>query len=66
MRKPDFCMCENKGTDQLCGDPAADQCLCFHYIDSAILLLPFYEISSLLVFLHLNLGRRFARSGGCP
>ena len=27
MRKPAFFICENKGADQLCGNPAADQCL---------------------------------------
>ena len=37
MRKPAFCICENKGADQLPIDPAADPCLCFHYIDSKIL-----------------------------
>ena len=29
MRKPDFCICENKDADQLCGDRTADQRLCF-------------------------------------
>ena len=29
MRKPEFCMCENKDTDQLCSNCTADQCLCF-------------------------------------
>ena len=29
MGKPDFCICENKGTDQLCSNCAADQRLCF-------------------------------------
>ena len=47
MRKPDFCICENKGADQLCGDRTADQRLCFRYIDSPIPLLPESEISSL-------------------
>ena len=36
MRKPDFCICENKDADQLCGNRTADQRLCFRYIDSAI------------------------------
>ena len=36
MRKPDFCICKNKGADQLHGNRAADQRLCFCYIDSAI------------------------------
>ena len=37
-RKPAFCICENKATDQR---------LCFGYIDSTIHLLPKSEISSL-------------------
>ena len=32
MRKPAFCICKNKGADQLCSHCAADQCLCFRYI----------------------------------
>ena len=36
MRKPTFCICENKDADQLCG---YDQRLCFRYIDSTIPLL---------------------------
>ena len=46
VRKPDFCICENKdadqlrGHDQLQGDGEADQGLCFRYIDSTIPLLP--------------------------
>ena len=47
MRKPYFCICENKGADQLPIYCAADQRLCFRYIASAIPLLPKYEISSL-------------------
>ena len=34
MRKPDFCLCENKGADQLRGNREADQRLCFRYTDS--------------------------------
>ena len=34
MRKPDFCICENKDADQLGGNREADQRLCFHYTDS--------------------------------
>ena len=40
-------ICENKGTDQLRGIPAADQHLCFRFVDSTIPLLPKFEISSL-------------------
>ena len=41
MRKPAFCMCENKDADQLRGN------LCFRYKDSTISLLPKSETSSL-------------------
>ena len=47
MRKPAFCICENKDADQLRGDREADQRLCFRYIDSTIPLLSKSEISSL-------------------
>ena len=47
MRKPDFCICENKGADQLCGNRTTDQHLCFRYTDSTIPLLFKSEISSL-------------------
>ena len=40
MRKPAFCICENKDADQLRGYPEADQRLCFRYMDSTIPLLP--------------------------
>ena len=46
MRKPVFCICENKGSDQLWGNRATDQRLQFRFIDSAIPLLPKSEISS--------------------
>ena len=36
MRKHAFCIFENKGAYQLCGNRAADQSICVHYIDSAI------------------------------
>ena len=47
MRKPGFCICENKDADQLRVNREADQRLCFRYTDSKIPLLPVYEISSL-------------------
>ena len=47
MRKPAFCICENKDADQLRGNREADQRLCFRYTDSTTLLLPKCEISSL-------------------
>ena len=46
IRKPALCS-ENKDADQLHGNCTADQHLCFHYKDSAISLLPKFEISSL-------------------
>ena len=39
MRKPAFYICENKDADQLRSNCAADQRLCFRYMDSAIPLL---------------------------
>ena len=45
MRKPAFCICENKDADR-----KADQRLCFRYTDSTIPLLPKTEISSLATF----------------
>ena len=50
MNKLAFCMCENKGADQLRSNFAADQLLCFRCIDSIILFLHVSEISSLLPF----------------
>ena len=47
MRKPTYCICENKDADQLRGNREADQHLCFRYIDSTIPLLSKSEISSL-------------------
>ena len=47
MRKPDFCICENKDADQLRGNRQADQRLCFRYTDSTVPLLSKSEISSL-------------------
>ena len=47
VRKPDFCICENKDADQLLGNHEADQRLYFRYTDSTIPLLSKSEISSL-------------------
>ena len=46
MRKPDFCLCENKGADQLRSNCEADQRLCFRYTDSTLSLLIKSQISS--------------------
>ena len=49
MRKPAFCICENKDADQLRGNLEADQRLYFRYVDSS------FNISSLFHFsLHKN------------
>ena len=47
MRKPAFCIRENKDADQLSDNRTADQRFCFRYTDSTILLLPKYKIASL-------------------
>ena len=47
VRKPAFCICENKDVDQLRGFREADQRLCFRYTDSTISLLAESEISSI-------------------
>ena len=45
MRKPDFCICENKSADQLRVYHAADQNLFIPLIDSTMALLPKSDIS---------------------
>ena len=47
VRKPDFCICENKDADQLRGDREADQRLYFRQLDRTIPLLSKSEISIL-------------------
>ena len=47
MRKPAFCICENKDADQLRGNREADQPLCFRYMDSTIPLLSKSEVVSI-------------------
>ena len=47
MRKPAFCVCENKDADHLLGYREADLRLCFRYTDSKIPLPIKSEISSL-------------------
>ena len=48
MRKPAFCICENKDADQLRGNREAEQRLSFRYTDSTIPLLSKSEFSNLL------------------
>ena len=53
VRKRDYCLCENKGADQLRSNCEADQRLCFRYSDSTIPLLLKSEISSFYLFSEL-------------
>ena len=49
MKKPAFCILENKGADQMCGVHAAIQPFCFLlYRNGTIPQLPKSEISSLV------------------
>ena len=54
MRKPDFCICENKDADQLRGNREADQRLCFttQIVQSLYYLNPKFQASSHLLWLH--------------
>ena len=51
MIKQYFCLCENKGADQLRSNCEADQRLCFRYTDS-IFLNPKFPVSSHLLCLY--------------
>ena len=46
LRKPDFCICKNKGADQMCSNCTADQCFCFCCMDSIVPFLLEYKILS--------------------
>ena len=55
VRKPDFCLRENKGADQLRSKCEADQCLCFRYADNLqflYILNPNFPVFSHLLCLH--------------
>ena len=58
MRKPTFCICENKDADQLRGNHEAVQRLCFRYIHSTNPLLfmppPFEECGRALSVAHVR------------
>ena len=59
MRKPAFCICENKDADQLRGNRKADQRLCFCYIvRSLYFLYTKFQASSHPVWLHSRVGVR--------
>ena len=55
IRKPTFCICENKDVDQLRGNREADRHLCFRYIDSTIPLRSKSEISMCTAWLMSDL-----------
>ena len=50
VRKRDFCLCENKGADQLCSNCTADQRLCFRYKDRTIFFSTYVQNFKLLTF----------------
>ena len=50
MRKPAFCICENKDADQLRSYCTADQRLCFRYTDNTIPLLSNPNFKPLAIF----------------
>ena len=54
VRKLDFCLCENKGADQLPSNCETDQHRCFRYMDSTISLFlnPKFQASSHLLCLY--------------
>ena len=59
MRKPVFAYAKNKDAFQLRSNHAADQHLCFHYMDSTIPLLPISEIYRFVSDLAVNPKDRF-------
>ena len=62
MRKPAFCICENKDADQLCGNGTADQRLCLRY---TLLHIPktsfLYPFSAAVQPVCVGPGRKFRR-----
>ena len=64
VRKPAFCICENKDADQLCSNCEADQRLCFRYtVQSLFYLNPKFQASSLPLWVYRLV---FVRSGRKP
>ena len=68
MRKPAFCLCENKDADQLCGNHTANQRLCFQYIVQSLYCLnPKFQVSIHLLWLYspvcVGPGRKPRRRG---
>ena len=59
MRKPTFCMCENKGADQLRSNCTAVQHLCFRYTDCTINSTTFLNQNFLLLSIFCACVARF-------
>ena len=68
MRKQTFCICKNKGADQL-GNCEANYLLCFCYTDSTISILSKSKISSLFkpsfVLVQLSLCQNYWEPQSC-
>ena len=65
MRKQTFCICENKGINQLRSNCEADQSISFRFTNSTIPLLFHSKISSLYpssVFVQLGLCRTCSKT----
>ena len=50
MRKPAYCICENKDADQLCGNRTTDQRLCFRYTIVQFLYYLNLKFQALVIF----------------
>ena len=69
MSKSAFCICKNKGADQLRDNRIADQNLCFRFIDNAILLLPkSYIFKPIAIFVDVTdmIDEKFYRDAAHP
>ena len=67
MRKPTICICEHKGTDQLCNNCEADQRLCFatRIVNFLFFLNPKFPASSHLLCLYSSVCVRPVRKPYC-
>ena len=53
MRKPEFCLCENKGADHLCSNCSADEkALVIWIVQILFFLNPKFQAPSHLLWLH--------------
>ena len=64
VRKPNFCLYENKGADQLCSNCESDQRLCFRYSD--LYLYRKFQDSNFLLWLHRSVCVRPGRKPRRP